>query len=213
MQTPGKLTTATFRQAVFQLAEKDKNLKIIITKFGLPPFWKRNPGFPTLIYIILEQQVSLASARAAYNKLAKIVQPLTPQNFSKLNAAELKAIGFSRQKTEYGRILANAILEGCLDLSMLNRLADSQAKEKLISIKGIGSWTADIYLLLAMLRPDIWPGSDLAIALAIQRLKKMPARPSLKELLELSLPWQPWRSVAARMLWHFYLSSNGNNDF
>jgi DNA-3-methyladenine glycosylase II len=200
------LTNKTYLQAVWLLANNNKEFKIVISKYGPPPFWRRKPGFPTLLYIILEQQVSLASARATFNKLVKIVKPLTPQNFIRLTDAELKTIGFSRQKTQYGRILADSILQRNLDLSALNRLDDSEVKSRLMSIKGIGSWTADIYLLLAMRRPDIWPGGDLAITIAVQQIKHMAAKPTVQELADLSKRWQPWRAVAARLLWHFYLN-------
>ena len=213
MSVVGNLTNHTFSRAVHLLANRDRDLNVIVSNYGIPPFWRRNQGFPTLISIILEQQVSLASAKAAYNKLLKAVSPLTPENFIHLTDLNLKTIGFSRQKAQYGRILADSILQGNLDLSRLQRLDDSEAKEKLMSIKGIGSWTADIYMLLAMRRPDIWPSGDMAIALAVQRIKKMPAKPSVPELSEISLRWQPWRAVAARMLWHFYLNGNGRNGF
>ncbi len=200
------LTNKTFLQAVWLLAHNNNEFKIVISKYGPPPFWIRKQGFSTLLYIILEQQVSLASARATINKLVKVVKPLTPQNFIRLTDTELKTIGFSRQKIQYGRILADSILHHNLDLSSLNRLDDSEVKSKLMSIKGIGSWTADIYLLLAMRRPDIWPSGDLALAIAVQRLKRMPVKPSLQELSDLSLHWRPWRAVAARLLWHYYLN-------
>lgn len=202
------LTNRTYLQAVRLLANNNKEFKIVISKYGPPPFWQRKQGFPTLLYIILEQQVSLASARATFNKLVKVVKPLTTQNFIKLTDAELKTIGFSRQKTQYGRILADSVLQRNLDLSALNRFDDSEIKSRLMSIKGIGFWTADIYLLLAMRRPDIWPGGDLAIAFAVQRIKHLAVKPTVQELAELSKRWQPWRAVAARLLWHFYLSKD-----
>jgi DNA-3-methyladenine glycosylase II len=193
-------------QAVQILAARDRHLAEIVSRFGPPPLWQRQPGFATLIHIILEQQVSLASARAAYDKLLKQTQVLTPARFLELGDAELKAAGFSRQKMAYGRYLSAALLEGSLDLAAVAELDDDRAREQLMAVKGIGRWTADIYLLMALGRPDVWPGGDLALAVAVQRITGLPTRPSSIELDELSLGWRPWRAVAARLLWHFYLS-------
>jgi DNA-3-methyladenine glycosylase II len=166
---------------------------------------EREQGFATLVFIILEQQVSLASAKAAYDKLLMHTDPLTPDGFLDLTDDQLKGFGFSRQKTSYGRQLANAILDKSLDLAKLADLDDDEAKGQLTQVKGIGSWSADIYLLRALGRPDIWPSGDLALAVAVQRLKGLAARPSPKELDSMSRAWKPWRAVAARMLWLYYL--------
>jgi DNA-3-methyladenine glycosylase II len=168
--------------------------------------WERAPGFPTLLHIILEQQVSLASAKATYGRLQQAAEPLSPENFQRLTDTQLRKIGFSRQKTRYGRALAGAVLDGGLDLDGLAHLADPEARTQLMKITGIGAWTADIYLLMALGRPDIWPQGDLALELAIQRAKGLEKRPTRDEVLAISKPWRPWRAVAARLLWHFYLS-------
>jgi len=193
-------------EGVKYIENQDKHLKLVVSKYGRPPLWDRDQGFKTLIHIILEQQVSLASARAAYEKLSKHINVVTPVNFLNLSDQKLKDIGFSRQKMSYGRNLAIAINEGSLDLTVLSDLDDSDAKATLINIKGIGPWTADIYLLMALGRPDVWPKGDLALALAVQKLKGMRTRPTTESLEKMSFRWQPWRSVAARILWHFYLS-------
>jgi DNA-3-methyladenine glycosylase II len=177
-----------------------------VKQFGVPPMWARESGFSTLLHIILEQQVSLASARAAHNKLLELASPLTPQRFLKLDDATLKAVGFSRQKSVYGRELARAIFEGLLDLDALGSMDDAAVKSELVKIKGVGRWTADIYLLMVLRRPDIWPTGDLALAVAAQKVKRLPSRPTPDELDEISAPWKPWRAVAARILWHYYLS-------
>jgi DNA-3-methyladenine glycosylase II len=148
----------------------------------------------------------VASAKAAYKKLLKKTGPITPVNFLKLSDADLKLIGFSRQKNLYGRNLAEAIIAEHLNLSALSDLNDAQAKEQLMNIKGIGHWTADIYLLMALGRPDIWPNGDIALASAVQELKGAASRPSFEALNRMSLKWKPWRAVAARILWHYYLS-------
>jgi DNA-3-methyladenine glycosylase II len=177
-----------------------------VKQFGAPPMWARESGFSTLLHIILEQQVSLASARAAHNKLIEAASPLTPRRFLKLDDATLKAAGFSRQKTFYGRELARSIVEGLLDLDALSSMDDAAVRSELIKIKGIGRWTADIYLLMVLRRPDVWPAGDLALAVAAQKLKRLRTRPTQEELDEMSAAWKPWRAVAARILWHYYLS-------
>jgi DNA-3-methyladenine glycosylase II len=201
-----RLSQLTLLKGVRELAIRDADLARIAFTYGPPPLWEREQGFHTLIHIILEQQVSLASAKAAYNRLEDSLQPLSPQNFLRLTDEELKRIGFSQQKTRYGRELANAILDGRLDLESLGKLEDEEAKEQLMKVKGIGSWTADIYLLMALGRPDIWPKGDLALEVALQRVKGWLRRPMPEEVREISDGWRPWRAVAARLLWHFYLS-------
>lgn len=201
-----RLSRLTLLKGVRELAKRDEIFAKIASTYGPPPLWEREQGFHTLIHIILEQQVSLASARAAYNRLEKAVNPLTPENFLGLTDEGLKQIGFSRQKTRYGRELANAITNGGLDLSELGKLKDEEAKEQLMKVKGIGSWTADIYLLMALGRPDIWPEGDLALVVAIQRVQGWLRRPTPEDVKKMSAEWQPWRAVAARLLWHYYLS-------
>jgi DNA-3-methyladenine glycosylase II len=173
---------------------------------GPPPLWAREPGFDTLIYIILEQQVSLASARAAYLRLKEHVSEITPENFLSLDDASLRVIGFSRQKTAYGRILAQAVQTGSLDLPSLVDMTDDEVRAELMKLKGIGRWTSDIYLMEALLRPDIWPTGDLALAIAVQQVKNTPTVPRPPDLEALGELYRPWRSVAARLFWHHYLS-------
>jgi DNA-3-methyladenine glycosylase II len=194
------------KRAVRALARRDPDLRGVVKKFGAPPMWGRESGFSTLLHIILEQQVSLASARAAHTRLLEIAKPLTPKRFLKLDDATLKAVGFSRQKTLYGRELARAISGGLLDLDVLNSMDDAGVRTELLKIKGIGRWTADIYLLMVLRRPDIWPTGDLALAVAAQKLKQLESRPSQADLDRMSESWKPWRAVAARILWHYYLS-------
>lgn len=200
------LNRHTLLNGVRELANRDEDFSRIVFTYGPPPLWEREQGFHTLIHIILEQQVSLASARAAYNRLEEAANPLLPENFLRLTDSELKQIGFSRQKTRYGRELSKAIIDGSLDLAGLEGLEDEAAKEQLMKVKGIGPWTADIYLLMVLGRPDIWPSGDLALEVAIQQLKGWDRRPTPEEAREMSKGWKPWRAVAARLLWHYYLS-------
>jgi DNA-3-methyladenine glycosylase II len=174
-------------------------------EYGVPPLWDREPGFATLLQIILEQQVSLASAKACFDKLMNHLGEVTPEAVLSMDDAQLKGIGFSRQKTAYARHLSEAILEDRLDLDRLQVLPDSEVKVELIRLKGIGEWTSDIYLLMALLRPDVMPKGDIALHSAWHRLSGE-ARPSSDEFLVIAERWKPYRSVAARLLWHYYLS-------
>ncbi len=198
-----------FSESVGLLISRDAHLAGVVRKYGRPELWVREPGFPTLVYIILEQQVSLASARAAFERLKTTVKPLTPKDFLKLNDAQLLRIGFSRQKTLYTRLLAESLARRHFDLRYLHDLQDDAARKMLIAFKGIGRWTADIYLLSALRRPDIWPTGDLALATAVQEVKQLRKRPSPERLEALSAPWRPWRAVAARLFWHAYLCKRG----
>jgi DNA-3-methyladenine glycosylase II len=202
------LTRPAFRKALQFLGDCDSDLGQVVATLGPPPMWVRKPGFPTIIRIILEQQVSLASAKAAFDRLRQSVPALTPDEFLKLGAEKLKQIGFSRQKTRYCRILSSEIKSGSLDLMKLDSVDDDRARAELCRITGIGRWTADIYLLMALRRPDVWPSGDLALASAAKRIKRLEALPSQKELESLSQEWKPWRAVAARILWHHYLSNS-----
>jgi DNA-3-methyladenine glycosylase II len=189
-----------------ELARNDTDLAFIFESFGTPPLWAREASFATLIHIILEQQVSLASAASAFNKLKEKLGEITPENVLRLSDEELKACYFSRQKAVYARELSNAILDGTLDLKSLEKLADAEAKHELKKIKGIGDWTSDIYLLMALLRADVMPKGDLALHVAYKKLKKLERAPHAEEFQEIAERWKPFRAVAARLLWHFYLS-------
>ena len=201
------LTPATMQEGLLALAEQDSDLAQLWQMQGEPPTWFREPTFATLIHIILEQQVSLASARAAFNKLLVLANPLMPERFLALDEVALRQAGFSRQKMNYGRYLAHALLNGDLDLAELEQLDDVQVRQELTKIKGIGNWTANVYLMMALRRVDIWPSGDLAVAVAVQEIKKLPQRPKNDELTKLAEQWQPWRGIAARLFWQYYLST------
>ena len=156
--------------------------------------------------MVLEQQVSLASARAAFDRLVRATDPLTPQRFLRLTDAELLAIGFSRQKARYGRAIATALVEGSLDLDALAGMSDEAAQQALEAIPGIGRWTSTIYLLMVLGRPDVWPAGDMALAAAVAEAKGLAVRPAAAELALIGEVWRPWRSVAARLFWHDYLA-------
>ncbi len=178
--------------------------------YGTPPLWDRPPGFDTLLRIILEQQVSLASAKACFDKLCAHLGSLTPEGLLSLDDVELKTIGFSRQKAAYGRHLAEAVIEKRIDFPRLAHLPDADVKAELTKLKGVGEWTSDIYLIMAMLRPDVMPRGDIALHTAWQKLSKAERRLDSDEFLQIAERWKPFRSAAARLLWHFYLSERKN---
>lgn len=203
---PAPLTEESFQAAVLRLCGEDPGLADIVSRIGPPPFWVRPPGFSTLIQIILEQQVSLASALATFDRLNALAVRLTPARMLELDDESLRTAGFSRQKMRYCRIAARAILDGTLDLSALEDLADGAARAKLTALTGIGPWTADIYLQMALRRPDIWPVGDVALQTAVQRYAGLSDRPRAADMEEYGEVWRPFRTAAAGILWHGYLN-------
>ncbi len=205
---PRPLTPTTLLKGVKALAARDGHLADVAERFGPPPLWGRPPGFATLVRIILEQQVSLASGRAAYERLQAAAGSVTPGRVACLSEARLRRHGLTRQKAAYCRGLACSIVDRKLTLADLSHLDDRAGHETLLQVPGIGPWTADIYLLMALRRPDIWPVGDLALAKSAQQVKRMRSIPSQERLRRMARAWAPWRAVAARILWHAYLSSN-----
>jgi DNA-3-methyladenine glycosylase II len=203
-----RLTTRGLATAANALAEADPALGASYARFGPPLLWPREPGFPTLVHLILEQQVSLASAQAAFDRLLQTVGVIEPAAVLGLDDAAMLAIGFSRQKAGYARGLAEALVDG-FDLAALARLPDDEVRRRLTSLKGIGPWTADIYLLMALGRPDVWPNGDLALATAAQEVLGLDDRPAFTDLATIAERWAPHRATAARILWHHYLSVRG----
>jgi len=199
------LTQKTLALAARELAARDRLLANIHATYGDPPLWQRAAGFRTLVHIILEQQVSLSSAKSMLLRLETAIQPFTPERFLELGDVGLRQLGVTRQKSSYLLDLSESLVGGRLKLQSLSRLSDDQVLEKLTGIKGIGLWSANIYLLMAMRRADIWPAGDLALAVAIKELKALPTRPSPDQLELIAEPWRPHRAVAARMLWQYYL--------
>lgn len=199
-----RLTSDSLAAATQALAARDRDLALIYQVHGVPPMWARRQGFPTLLRIILEQQVSLISARAMFERLNSNVLPFTPEGFINSGEASLRSLGVTRQKAHYCVQVAQAFADGHLD--RIGRLTDEDAHARLSSIKGVGPWTANIYLLMALRRPDIWPDGDIALASALGKLRKMKSRPTFPELAKIAERWRPYRSVAARMLWQYYLA-------
>ena len=199
------LTQNSLAVAARELAARDEMLAGIHRTYGDPPLWRRAAGFTTLVHIILEQQVSLKSAKAMLVRLEAAIEPFTPVRFVELGDSYLRGLGVTRQKSAYLLDLASAIVNQELCFTKLARMSDDEARTALTRIKGIGSWSADVYLLMAMRRADIWPAGDLALAVAMKELKGLATRPGPLELEELAEQWRPHRAVAARMLWQYYL--------
>ena len=202
---PARLDDVSMAEGLRYLSERDVDLARIFRELGPPQMWAREPGFATLVFIILEQQVSLASAKAVFDRLSVLASPLTPERFLRLDDATLKGAGFSRQKIAYCRNVASLVVKGELDLEALGKMEDGVVRSALVALKGVGPWTAEIYLLRALNRPDAWPSGDLALLIAAHEIKRLDKRPTPLELEAIAEPWRPWRAVAARLLWHYYL--------
>ncbi len=204
----GVLDETSFAATAAALCETDAGLAAIVDAHGLPAFWAREPGLETLVLLILEQQVSLASARAAYDRLVTRLGSLTTGGILGSTDEELRADGFSRQKARYVRALSTALETGSLDLAALETLDDDGVRTALVALPGIGPWTADVYLLSALRRPDVWPVGDIALQEAARRVRGLELRPSALELETIGGAWRPHRASAARLLWHLYLSES-----
>jgi DNA-3-methyladenine glycosylase II len=190
--------------ALRALAERDKDIAAALAEIGPPPPRERPPGFSSLLRAIVGQQISTKAAAALWTRMGAALDPLSPETVARLDIDALRALGLSRPKALYAQGLARDILDRRVDLDLLVTLADEAAIEHLIQIKGIGRWSAEIYLLFCLGRPDIFPAGDLALAVAMQRLKRLRRRPEPKRLIKLAEPWRPYRGTAAQFLWHYY---------
>jgi DNA-3-methyladenine glycosylase II len=199
-----------YHQLCDWLGKKDKDLQSVIDQYGYPPMCTRPNSFESLVHIILEQQVSLASALSALKKLEEKTILITPEAILKLNDDEMRACYVSRQKTVYIRGLANAIEQKTIVLAELENLSNEDIRAKLIELKGIGNWTIDVYLMFVLQRTDLFPIGDLAVINAVKKLKQLPKTTDKEHIQKLSETWQPYRTVASMILWHFYLSNSGS---
>jgi DNA-3-methyladenine glycosylase II len=203
------LDEASLAAATASLAEMDAVLAELATRNGVPPLWPREPGFTSLLRLVLEQLVSLASADAAFRKLEGAMGVVEPAPFLEFDDEELKAIGFSRQKAGYVRGIAQGMIDGSIDLDLPADLPDDEAVSRLIAIRGIGPWTAACYVLFALRRTDVWPPGDRALEVSIGRVYSLPGAAPSEAANERARTWRPFRSVAARLLWHEYLGGRG----
>ncbi len=203
------LTNDALRRGVQELCEKDSDLGGVHMRLGEPPLWARRPGFPALVRIILEQQVSLAAARTMYRRLFTHLGGMSPAVVHAAGEAALRSLGLTRQKARYCSEIAARLIDGRLDLSAVAALPDPDGRAILLSLPGLGPWSVDIYSLMALRRPDVWPEGDLALATALKEVKGLRRLPSKEDQRRISERWSPWRSVAARLLWAHYLEARG----
>jgi DNA-3-methyladenine glycosylase II len=208
-RSAGRLAPHGLEKGAAQLARREQRFRDVVERLGLPRFVLRPPGFATLLHIILEQQVSIDAAAAMFRRLHAECDPLTPQSFLRVDDERLRRCGFSRQKAAYGRALATAVIDGSFDVNGLAERGDDEVFAALTSLKGIGSWTAEVYMLFALGRPDVWPAGDLGLQLGIEEVFSLSERPRPQVLRAMAEPWRPWRSVAACLVWHSYLSTRG----
>ena len=201
------LTGVTLAEGTRALCRRDPDLAALVARNGLPPMWARRPGFPTLVHIVLEQQVSIASARSLFRRVRGELGDMTPERIVERGILGLHRLGLTRQKASYCHALAHAVMDGSLSLSGIARADDVAGRSALLALRGIGPWSADIYYLMALRRPDVWPTGDLALAIALADVKRLRRRPDAHRQLDMSAAWAPWRSVAARLLWHYYLTT------
>ncbi|WP_411281891.1 DNA-3-methyladenine glycosylase family protein [Gemmatimonas sp.] len=208
--TPGRLTAATLRDAVRHLCARDTSLSQLVAQYGEPPLWERAEGFVTLVRMILEQQVSLESAATLFTRLdASVSGGMQSEPIRAVGVDGLRALGVTRQKAAYLVALAEQVTDGRLDLRLISTLPDDDVLLALQRVPGIGPWTAQVYLLFSLGRPDAWPPGDLALHKALQHTHALERLPSSREASQMAMAWSPWRAVAARILWHVYLTQRG----
>lgn len=197
---------AAFATAIRSLISSDEDLASIVAVHGMPTRFSRPATFQTLVLLILEQQVSLDSARAAYDRLQAAAPGVAPAGVLGLSDDEMRAIGFSRQKMRYARELARRVTDGLLDPGELGALEDDAVRTALTEVPGIGPWTADVFLMSGLDRPDVWPVGDRALQVATAEALRLDDVPDALELEAIGARWRPYRTAAAQILWHGYLA-------
>jgi len=204
-----RFTENNFRATCRKLAAQDAELAAIIRIYGYPPMWTRPASFQSLILFILEQQVSLASAYAAFKKLKERIGFVTPSKILELTDTELKSCYFSRQKIVYARELAATVKSKKLVLKKLTDKQEDEVRHELKKIKGIGDWTVDVYLMHSLQRTDLFPLGDIALVNSLKEVKQLHKHISKEEMLKIAEPWRPYRTIAAMILWHAYIQKRG----
>lgn len=199
------LDRQSLQKAVLQLAASDPVLKALHERWGFPPLWRRDPSFRTLVTIVMEQKISLASARAVMTRITALCRPFTPARFLALDPMALREAGASHAKIDYCRSIAEALLTRRLVLKDLTSLDDTAVMDRLIAVRGIGPWTAGVYLTMALCRTDAWASGDRALAVSVAESWDLSEVPDYAALDTRAEAWQPYRGAAARLLWHAYL--------
>ena len=200
------LSLDTLPDAVQRLCDQDSLMQSLVQTYGSPPLWQRTQSFATFVHIILEQKVSLASAMAVMHRVKNLCPDMAPERFLLIPDYELREAGVSTRKVSYCQSIAKAIISKELDLRKLRNCSDDDVLEKLTAIRGIGPWTAGVYLLMSMRREDAWASGDRALVVSYAESAELAQVPSYKDFDEIAKQWQPLRAVAARVLWHAYLS-------
>ncbi|MGB7326243.1 MAG: DNA-3-methyladenine glycosylase 2 family protein [Rubripirellula sp.] len=204
-----KLTRETIRTVAAELARRDPVLASVLNQHGPPPLWKRPATLATLVRIILEQQVSLASAKATFDRLVVACEgKVTDRSIINLGQGQLADLGFTRQKARYTFTLAEDVVAGRFNVRSLANKSDDQVRTEITARLGMGNWTADVFLMMALLRPDLFPTGDLALVKGLQELDDT-TYPTSQSLIQRAELWQPYRSVATRMIWQSYLARRG----
>lgn len=191
--------------ALAELRNQHSLFDQLYLEYGAPPLWQRAQSFATLVHIILEQKVSLASAGAVMKRVRQLCPGMRVQEFLQIPERDLLAAGMSRSKQGYCRSVAQYLIDGRLDLSALRRYSDQAVLDRLATVKGIGPWTAGVYLMMALRRPDAWASGDRALVLSYQHSKQLKQTPTYAQLDAIAMNWAPYRGTAARLLWHAYL--------
>jgi DNA-3-methyladenine glycosylase II len=197
------------RAALALLVARDPHLAGIEAAAGPLPWRRRDGGFPGLLQVIMGQQISNQAAGAIWRRLALLPGALEPAGLLALDDAALRGAGLSRPKVAHARALAEAFAAGRLDAAFLAGLDDAAAVAAIAAVRGMGPWTAEVYLLFALERPDVFPAGDVALAASVADLKRLPARPGPVALRAMAAQWQPWRALAARLLWHHWRHVTG----
>ena len=198
------LTLRTMQNDLRALAGDDAQVAAALERFGYPELRRRPPGFDTLLRAIVFQQISIHAAAAIWKRIEAAVVPLTAAAYCATGDDVIRACGFSRQKLLYARSLAELVASGEVPLEALDQMEDEEAVEQLVKIKGVGRWTAEVYLMFALGRRDMWPADDLGLIVGMQRLKNLRKRPDRKRMLKLGEAWRPRRSAASHLLWHYF---------
>jgi len=206
---PRRLDHAMLRAGVAELCARDSALAAVVERLGAPPLWARRPGFATLVHVILEQQISIAAARTMFRRLGAQLGGVSAASIDACGEAGLRELGLTRQKARYCHGLAARVLDGRLDLATVARAGDPEGRRALLEVPGLGPWSVDIYYLMALRRPDVWPQGDLALAVALRELKRLRKPPSRERQSAIAARWAPWRSIGARILWSHYLAARG----
>ena len=203
------LTRQTLKQALQRLSTQDRVMKDLLQTYGLPPMWQRRQDFQTLLHIVLEQKVSLASAAAVLARVQALCPSMTPAEFLHTPEKSLRDAGISERKLSYCQSIAEALVDDHLNLVRLRKLDDDAVIDALVEIRGIGPWSAGVYLLMAMRRADAWASGDRALAVSAMECYALDDVPSYDALDDMAARWSPCRGAAARMLWQAYLCKRG----